>query len=188
MQTAQPKSQTVPVTADNFIRAETDKTFAGFEKQGFGKFEHFRELAPIDNQIVQRGNRDTLYSMGVFDLDAGPVTISLPDAGKRFMTMIVINEDHYVSTVVYGTGTYTLIKKITTRYALAGIRILVDPNDPNDVAQVHALQDAVKVSWRAMLVDLRFPTGIRKARRRCARRWSCWVRRFRTGAHWLAES
>jgi len=37
----------------------------------------------------------------VFDLDAGPVTISLPDAGKRFMTMIVIDEDHYVFTVVY---------------------------------------------------------------------------------------
>jgi hypothetical protein len=27
------------------------------------------------------------------DLDAGPVTITLPDAGKRFMSMQVINED-----------------------------------------------------------------------------------------------
>ena len=137
----------VPVTADNFIRAETDRTFAGLVKQGgFGKFHHYRELAPIDNQIVQRGNRDTLYSMGVFDLDAGPVTITLPDAGKRFMTMIVIDEDHYVFTVVYGAGSYTLTReKIGTRYALAAIRILVDPNDPKDVAQVHALQDAIKV-------------------------------------------
>ncbi|MGA9943837.1 MAG: DUF1254 domain-containing protein [Candidatus Cybelea sp.] len=89
----------VPVTADNFIRAESDKTFAGFMQQGFGKFQHFRELAPIDNQVVQRGNRDTLYSMGVFDLDAGPVTISLPNAGKRFMTMIVIDEDHFLGLV-----------------------------------------------------------------------------------------
>ena len=83
-----PTGNAIPVTADNFIRAETDRTFASFEKQGFGKFEHFRELAPIADQRVQRGNRDTLYSMGVFDLDAGPVTISLPDAGKRFITMI----------------------------------------------------------------------------------------------------
>ena len=145
--TGESKTQSTTVTADNFIRAETDKTFAGFEKQGFGKFEHFRELAPIDHQIVQRGNRDTLYSMGVFDLDAGPVAITLPDAGKRFMTMIVIDEDHYVSTVVYGTGTYTVAKeKVGTRYALVGIRILVDPNNKKDVAQVHALQDGVKVS------------------------------------------
>ena len=98
------KTQGVPVTVDNFVRAETDKTFASFNPQGFGKFQHFRELAPIDFQPVQRGNRDTLYSIGIFDLDAGPVTISLPDAGKRFMTMLVIDEDHYVFTVVYGAG------------------------------------------------------------------------------------
>ena len=49
---------------------------------------------------VKRGNRDTLYSVGVFDLDAGPVTISLPDAGKRFMTMIVIDEDQDRKSVV----------------------------------------------------------------------------------------
>ena len=140
-----PFGNAVPVTADNFIRAESDRTFAGFYNHGFGKFEHFRELAPIDNQIVQRGNRDTIYSMGVFDLDAGPVMITLPDAGKRFLTMIVIDEDHYVFTVVYGAGTHTLTReKIGTRYALAGIRILVDPNDPKDVQQVHALQDAIK--------------------------------------------
>ncbi len=136
-----------PVTADNFIRAESDSVFAGLVAQGgFGKFYHNRELTPVDNHIVQRANRDTLYSTAVFDLDAGPATITLPDAGKRFLTMIVIDEDHYVFTVVYGPGSHTLTKEqIGTRYALAAIRILVDPNDPKDVAQVNALQDAIKV-------------------------------------------
>ena len=136
----------IPVTVDNFIRAETDRTFAANVKQGaFGKFEHLRELAAIDDQHVQRQNRDTLYSVGVFDLDAGPVTVSLPDASKRFMTMIVIDEDHYVYTVVYGKGSYSFDKgKVGTRYALAAIRTLVDPNDPKDLEQAHALQDAVK--------------------------------------------
>jgi hypothetical protein len=142
-----PASNSIPVTVDNFIRAETDRTFAANAKQGaFGKFEHLRELAAIDDQRVQRQNRDTLYSVGVFDLDAGPVTVSLPDAGKRFMTMMVIDEDHYVYTVVYGKGSYTFDKgKIGTRYALAAIRTLVDPSDPKDLEQAHALQDAVKV-------------------------------------------
>jgi hypothetical protein len=142
-----PTGAAIPVTVDNFIRAETDRTFASNVKQGaFGKFEHLRELAKLTDQRVQRQNRDTLYSVGVFDLDAGPVTISLPDAGKRFMTMIVIDEDHYVDGVYYGAGSHTLTKdEIGTRYALAAIRILVDPNDPKDVEQVHALQDAVKV-------------------------------------------
>jgi hypothetical protein len=82
----------------------------------------------------------------VFDLDAEPVTITLPDAGKRFMTMIVIDEDHYVDGVYYGAGSHTLTKgEIGTRYAVAAIRILVNPSDPKDVALVNALQDAVKV-------------------------------------------
>ena len=38
-------------------------------------------------------NRDTIYSAAVLDLDGAPVTISLPDAGKRFMSMQVINQD-----------------------------------------------------------------------------------------------
>ena len=101
---------------------------------------------PIENHVVQRANRDTLYSTGVFDLDAGPVTIMLPDSGKRFLTMIVIDEDHYAYMVVYGAGRHTLTKdKIGTRYAVAAIRILANPSDPKDVAQANALQDAVKV-------------------------------------------
>ena len=142
-----PAHNSVPVTADNFIRAASDAVFTGLVAQGgFGKFYHNREVTPPDSRIVQRPNRDTLYSTGVFDLDAGPVTITLPDAGKRFLTMIVIDEDHYVFTVVYGAGRHTLTEaKIGTRYAVAAIRILVNPSDPKDVAQVHALQDAVKV-------------------------------------------
>jgi hypothetical protein len=54
------------------------------EKRGFGEFYHNRIPTSIDDQTVIRMNRDTLYSAAVFDLDAGPVTITLPDAGKRF--------------------------------------------------------------------------------------------------------
>ncbi|MBD9373594.1 DUF1254 domain-containing protein [Rhizobium sp. ARZ01] len=136
-----------PVTVDNFVRAETDLYLSGAYKDGgLGKFVHRREPAAIDDQIVIRLNRDTLYSSAVFDLDAGPVTITLPDAGDRFMSMQVISEDHYVPEVVYGAGSYTLDKdKVGTRYALAAIRTLVDPSSPDDVAKVHALQDAIKV-------------------------------------------
>jgi hypothetical protein len=152
-QTAAPLSsaEAVPVTADNFVRAESDTYFASSVKEGgLGKFFHRREPAAIDNQIVIRLNRDTLYSSGVFDLDAGPVTITLPDAGKRFMSMQVINEDHYVPAVFYGAGTHILTKEnVGTRYVMVAIRTLVDPTDPKDVEAVHALQDAVTASQRA---------------------------------------
>ena len=91
----------VPVTVDNFVRAETDMTFDRLLKAGgsLGKWHHYRELASLDHQVVPRVNRDTLYSPAAFDLDAGPVTITTPDAGKRFMSLIVIDEDHYLSLI-----------------------------------------------------------------------------------------
>lgn len=138
------------VTVDNFNRAETDTYFAKFVKEGgFGKFHHERELAPIDKQTVIRLNRDTLYSFGVFDLDAGPVTVTLPNAGKRYMAIQVINEDHYAPEVVYKSGPHTFTKeKVGTRYMTLAVRTFVIPNDPADVKAVHALQDVLKVEQK----------------------------------------
>lgn len=141
----------VRVNVDNFKRAESHhyfKTFVG--KTGVGVFEHRRQPTPIDEQDVIRMNRDTLYSSAVFDLDASPVTVTLPDAGGRFMSMQVINEDHYTVTVGYQSGAHTFTREqIGTRYVLLLIRTFVDPNDPADVAKVHALQDAIVVSQAA---------------------------------------
>ncbi|CAN7674485.1 DUF1254 domain-containing protein [Mesorhizobium sp. LjRoot246] len=138
----------VPVTVNNFIRAESDLylSVVALKEGGFGKFEHHRDLSPVDAQTIIRQNRDTLYSAAVFDLDAGPVTITLPDAGKRFMSLQMINEDEYSPAAVYTPGKHTLTKqKIGTRYVLVGVRTLVDPGDPADMDKVHALQDAIKV-------------------------------------------
>jgi hypothetical protein len=139
-------SKPLAVNVDNFKRAETDAYFSKFVAQsGLGKFGHARELTPIDKQDVIRSNRDTLYSTAVVDLDAGPVTIVLPDAGKRFMAMQVINEDHYTPTVVYKGGAYTFTKaEIGTRYVLFLVRTFADPNDPADLTAVHALQNSIK--------------------------------------------
>jgi hypothetical protein len=104
---------------------------------------------PLDQQGIIRPNRDTLYSGAVFDLEAGPATVMLPDAGKRFMSMQVINEDQYTPAVYYGGGSHTLTKEgIGTRYVLVLVRTLVDQANPQDVQQVHA-QDALKVSQQS---------------------------------------
>jgi hypothetical protein len=147
-----PTQAAIPVTVDNFVRAESDTYFAGLLKDSgaMGKFNHRREPARIDNQTVIRLNRDTLYSSALFDLDAGPVTISMPDAGTRFMSMQVIDEDHYTPEVVYGKGDYILSKdKVGTRYVAVAVRTLVDPENPKDLEEVHKLQDAIGVSQAA---------------------------------------
>jgi len=137
-----------PVTVDNYNRAQTDVYFGLIAKGGgFGKFLHARELAAIDQHGIIRPNRDTLYSIAVFDLDAGPVTITLPDPGRRFMAMQVINEDQYTKAVYYRVGSYSLDRKmIGTRYVAVIVRGLVDAMNKDDLRQLHSLQDALKVS------------------------------------------
>lgn len=143
---AQAEPGSVPVNVDNFGRAATDIAFSNAVRDGgFGKFHHNRGLTPLDKQMVVRQNRDTLYSSAVFDLDAGPVTITLPDPGDRFMSLQVFDEDQYTHLVAYGAGKHTFTKQdIGTRYAMIATRILVDPNSQEDLAKVHALQDAIK--------------------------------------------
>lgn len=137
----------VQVNSDNFARAESDLYFANtVARYGLGKLGHERAMAPIEAQPIIRLNRDTLYSGGVFDLDAGPVTLTMPDPGKRFLSLQIIDQDHYTHGVHYGGGVHTLTRQdIGTRYVFVGIRTLANPADAADIAAVHALQNAMKV-------------------------------------------
>lgn len=137
----------VSVNSDDFVRAESDLYFANtVARYGLGKLGHERTMAPIDKQPIIRLNRDTLYSGGVFDLDAGPVTLTLPDPGERFLSLQIIDEDHFTHGVHYGGGVRTLTRTdIGTRYVFVGIRTLANPEDASDLEKVRALQDAMKV-------------------------------------------
>lgn len=136
------------VTPTNFVRAESDLTCAVMVKNGgFGRFYVKRDVSPVDHQDMSRENRDTLYMAGVFDLDAGPVTITMPEAGGRFMSLLPVDQDNYTSGAIYEPGDHTFTKElIGTRYVLFASRILVDPNDPADLAEARRLQDATRIS------------------------------------------
>jgi para-nitrobenzyl esterase len=138
----------VPVTVDNFARAESDLYFAQrVASGGLGRIVHTREVTPIDSQTVVRMNRDTLYSSGVFDLAAGDVTLTLPDTGKRFMSLLLINQDHYVVDILYQPGPHRITRaRAGTRYLYAIVRTLVDANSPADIAAAHAAQDGIRVA------------------------------------------
>jgi hypothetical protein len=54
----------IPVTVDNFVRAESDRYFGVVAQQGgFGKVFHRRELMPIDKQTVVRTNSLNFYTL-----------------------------------------------------------------------------------------------------------------------------
>lgn len=145
---AEPAPGAVKVTTDNFIRAESDVYFSRIVKDnGFGRFNPTRNLPDIHRQLIIRLNRDTLYSAAVVDLDAGPVTLSVPDAGQRFLSVQIINEDHFTTRLIHEPGEYVLTRaEVGTRYAMLGVRILVNPDEPRDLDAVHDLQDRLRLT------------------------------------------
>jgi len=136
------------VNVKNFVRAESDHmiraNMAAFGVD-FGKFTHVREPTTPDNQPVIRMNQDTLYSATVLDLLA-PVEITLPEVDGRYMSMHVVNQDHYMF-VESEPGTYRLTEdEVGTRFALVTVRTFADVTDPDDIAEAHGAQDAVTIS------------------------------------------
>ena len=137
----------VPVNVDNFVRAETARMFNGTLglTSGVNKFVHLREPTPIDQQTVIRMNRDTLYSGAIVDISEG-ADLTLPDSKGRYMTVMVVNEDHFVNSVLSGEGTYKLgMSDHGSEYVNLSVRTFVDPSNPEDVAEVNALQDAIEL-------------------------------------------
>ena len=136
------------VNVSNFVRAETDHMFRTNMKMGgvkIGSVTHLRAPTTPDNQPVIRMNQDTLYSATVLDLSR-PVKLTLPEVGGRYMSMHVVNQDHYMF-VEAQPGTYELTEEeVGTRFAYATIRTFVDINNPDDLAQAHAAQDAIELA------------------------------------------
>jgi len=139
------------VTIDNFSRAETHTYFTRHvhDAGGIGCFKHIFTPIQVDYQPVIRMNRDTLYSGGVFDLTE-PVTIVVPEAGNRFLSMMVINEDHYNKFSAYDAGAYTFTQdEMVTRYIEVVFRIFVNPDDHEDIKTVNHLQNNIQVSQKS---------------------------------------
>lgn len=138
----------VHVNADNFVRAESDRMLAELQDDagGINMWSHNREPASVDHQTVIRMNRDTLYSFAVVDLTDG-ATVTIPDHGGRYVSLMVVNQDHYIDEVLHAAGEHQLSKEqFDTTYVMVAARILVDPTDHRDVAEVISLQDRFQLT------------------------------------------
>ena len=137
------------VDSKNFVRAETDIQMKGYSSAPFtfGQFTHGRKAYDVNHQVTLSGNRDTIYSFGVFDLSKSDLTITMPDSDGKYMTLMPISQDHDVYRGLNAPGTYTFKQsEVGTRYMVFVIRTLMDPNDPKDMQRAYKLQDGVKVT------------------------------------------
>lgn len=121
-----------------------------------GVFSHVRRLANHRHRAVTTPNNDTLYSTAQIDLSAGPVSITLPPAGERYLSLALM--DAYTNNfAILGTrttgpdgGTFRLVGpgeavegwnviRAPTNHVWALSRILVDgPHDLEAAREVQA--------------------------------------------------
>lgn len=138
----------IHVNVDNFARAETDRMFRDLAAAGGGVngWSHVRRPTPISAQTVIRMNRDTLYSFSIVDL-RDDATVTIPDGGDRYLSVMVVNQDHYVNQILHEPGEHRISQSDHgTPYVAVVARTLVDASDPDDIAAVNSLQDGFELS------------------------------------------
>ncbi|MBW8813089.1 MAG: DUF1254 domain-containing protein [Caulobacterales bacterium] len=128
----------------------------GGQPAGLNRFGHARDLVGPDGVTITSPNNDTLYSSAWMDLTKGPLTLTLPPTGKRYVSVAGMNmftdNDFILGTRLTGGGggTYTIVGpgqagsgpnvvRLATPHGWLLARILVD--GPQDLAAVHGLQD-----------------------------------------------
>lgn len=133
-------------------------------RAGFGgeinTFSHTRDLADHKMRAVTTPNNDTLYSSAQIDLSAGPVSITVPAAGERYLSLALM--DAYTNNfAILGTrttgpdgGTFSLVGpneaadganviRAPTNHVWALARILVD--GAPDLEAARAIQSGFSV-------------------------------------------
>jgi len=128
---------------------------------GLNAFQHTRKLVAAGDRAITTPNNDTLYSNAFIDLTNGPVTLTVPDAGKRYLSVAIMdmytNNNGIIGARTSGgaAGRWTLVGpaatqtgprviKVATPHAWVLARTLVD--DDADMAAAHKVQDGLKLS------------------------------------------
>lgn len=138
------------------------KWYKSADKRGVNKLVHIRSLG-----VPGRGsahNRDTLYSGAALDLSDEPLSLVVPDAGERYLSVQIV--DSFGETTIIrkgrsnglGPGEYTLVgpgwagarPSGTTLLKFSGIRarLLVRAfvYDENDLDNARKIQDQFQLS------------------------------------------
>jgi hypothetical protein len=139
-------------------------TGQGTVAAGVNAFRHARALATDKSRGVTAPNNDTLYSSAWMDLTKGPLTLTVPATGDRYISVagmsMYTDNDFVLGTRTGGGrgGRFTIVGpgqagsgpnvvRLTTPHGWLLARTVVD--GPDDLAAVHRLQDALLLSGPA---------------------------------------
>lgn len=137
-----------PVDLNNYDVAESDIAYDNITKLvGMNTFFHFPVGEfDLNNQTVVRMNQDTTYSAAIVNASKG-ASITLPESNGRYMSAMVVQNDHYIDQVFTTPGKHII--ESDTDFVMVAVRTRINPNDPIDITEVQALQKAIILSAEA---------------------------------------
>ena len=139
-------------------RARMLRGDTGGQPAGINQFRPTRNLAGPANRTITSPNNDTLYNNAWLDLTKGPVTLTIPPTGDRYISVALMNmySDNDVilgtRTTGNGGGRYTIVGpgqpgqgpnvvRLSTPHGWCLGRILND--GPADLDACHKVQDGL---------------------------------------------
>jgi hypothetical protein len=134
---------------------------------------HARSLAGPTTRAVTTPNNDTLYSTAFVDTTRGPVDLDVPDSGKRYLSVQIMDmytDNNFIlspRTRGGAAGAWRLISpdskpqgsrdlRLATPHAWLVTRILVD--GLSDLPAVHAIQDRLGLRGSASRPSVTYVT------------------------------
>ena len=138
------RNDSIPVTAENYVQAETDWNFAAQQAQAPINTWTHKDRVTEENQTIIRSNADVAYSLALVDVSEG-ATFSIPKRENGKLQLIhYMDENHLTHGVVY-----------------AGDSVTVTPDDLTGGHYVYILArtqisqdlDETKAAQRSMVID-----------------------------------
>ena len=135
--TTEPNS--IPVTLENYVQAETDWNFAGQQAQADINTWTHNEVVTRETQTIIRSNADVVYSLALVDVSEG-ATFSIPERKNGALQLIhYIDENHLTHGVVYaGQSVHVTPDDLTGGeyvYILARTKVSDDLNETKAAQQ-----------------------------------------------------
>lgn len=156
----------LPLVEAASARARMTNPQAPIKMAGLNAFAHARQLVNPRIRAITTPNNDTFYSQAFVDLTKGPVELTIPDAGKRYLSVAVMdmftNNNAVLGHRTKGgaAGKWTLVGpgmsapkgaralKVATPHAWLLARTLVD--GPEDADAAHKVQDGLVLNGPAV--------------------------------------
>jgi hypothetical protein len=147
---ASPATASLAAGGDHPCQVEGPVAFDGIRApDSLGRFLHRRDPIFLDGRAAPGARRPALYSIAVFDLEDGPVVVTLPRAGRRQLTLTAMDEGHALQAVCHGPGRHILSRdRLGTRRVMAVVCLMLDPEGQHELTLAQALQDAIRVEQR----------------------------------------